>query len=137
RDRNVTGVQTCALPICALGIHPEEGVGGRGRTHRVHRDLDVTVGAVLEPDRCAQTAAELAVHLTFGGAGTDRAPGDHVRDVLRGDRVEEFGARGYTERVDVQQQRACGAQATVDVVGVVSRRVVDQTIPPKRRTRLV
>src|SRR5699024_7180376 len=120
----------------ALGIHPEEGVGGRGRTHRVHRDLDVTVGAVLEPDRCAQTAAELAVHLTFGGAGTDRAPGDHVRDVLRGDRVEEFGARGYTERVDVQQQRACGAQATVDVVGVVERGVVDQTLPPHGRTGL-
>src|SRR5690606_5011941 len=99
----------------AARVHAEEGVRAGCGPAGVHGDLDVAVGAVLEAHGHAEAAAELAVHLAFRGARTDRSPGHRVRDVLRGDRVEEFGAGGHAQGADVEQQFACGPQAPVDV----------------------
>jgi hypothetical protein len=68
--------------------HAEEDVRVRGRDHRVERDVDGAVRAVLEADREGHARRELAVELRFGRAGeremreevgrggrrTDRAP---------------------------------------------------------------
>src|SRR5207249_9603639 len=57
RDRNVTGVQTCALPICALPERPDE-VEDRLLRHRLERRGDVGVRlrhlAALVPWRAEQ-----------------------------------------------------------------------------------
>jgi hypothetical protein len=115
----------------------EERVRGRRGAARVHRDLDVPVGAVLEADRHRQARGELAVDLAFRGPGADRPPGHRVRDVLRGDRVEPLAAHRQAERDDVEQELARGAQAAVDVVAAVHAGVVDQAFPPGDRPRLL
>ncbi len=108
----------------------------RGATS-VDGDLDVAVGAVLEPDRHREAGAELAVGLTLGGAGADRPPADRVGDVLRRDRIEELAADRQAGVEHLQQQLAGDPQAGVDVAGVVEVGIVDQPLPPGRRPRLL
>jgi hypothetical protein len=64
-------------------VHRQEVVRPRGGLDGVGGDLDVAVGAVLEADRRRQPRGQFAVHLAFGRAGADGAPGDQVADVLR------------------------------------------------------
>jgi len=54
---------------------------------------------------------------------------------LRGDHVQEFGGGRHALVVQVQQQFARHAQATVDVVGAVQLGVVDQALPTHRGAR--
>ena len=77
------------------------------------------------------------MHLAFGGARADRAPGDQVADVLRRDHVEELAARRQAEPVDVDQQLARDAQAFVDAEALVEVRVVDQALPADGGARLL
>ena len=127
-------VTTAAAP---WWVHAEERVPGRRGPARVHRDLDVSVGAVLEPDRHRQARGELAVDLALGGPGADRAPGHGVRDVLRRDRVQPFAAHRHAERHDVEQEQARDPQAAVHVMTAVHAGVVDQALPAGHRTRLL
>ncbi len=90
----------------AVVVDAGERVAGGSGAHRVDRDLDVAVGAILEPDRHRQARAELAMDLALDRAGADRAPADRVRDVLRDDRVEELAADRQAERQHLEQQRA-------------------------------
>ena len=69
-----------------------ERVRNRSGADRVDRNLYVAVGAVLEADRHRKARAQLAVDLTLRRARANRPPGDRVRDVLRGDRVQELAA---------------------------------------------
>ena len=46
------------------------------------------------------------MHLAFGGARADGAPGDQVADVLRRDHIQELAARGQPQPVDLDQQLA-------------------------------
>ncbi len=121
----------------AAVVDAGEGMGGGGGADRVDRDLDVAVGAVLEPDRHREAGAELAVDLALGGAGADRAPGDRVGDVLRGDRVEELAADRQPGVEDLEQELRRDPQAGVDVAGAVEVRVVDQPLPADRSPRLL
>ena len=66
-----------------------------------------------------ETGGQLAVHLGFGGTGTDGAPAHQIRHVLRGDHVEEFGGGRQPHVVEIQQQLATDAQAVVDLAAVV------------------
>ncbi len=75
--------------------------------------------------------------LALGRAGSDRAPGHDVGDVLRRDRVEELAADRQPEIGDVEQKAACCVQPEVDVPRIVEVRVVDQALPPGRRARLL
>ena len=115
----------------------EEMVRLAGRFHRVERDADVAVGAVLEADRAGEAGGQLAVDLALGGARADGAPGDEVGEVLRRGHVEEFAAGGQAEIVDVEQQRAGEAQAVVDVEAAVEVGVVDQALPADGGARLL
>src|ERR1039457_7610524 len=72
----------------AVTVYAEKGVGVAGGDHGVYGDLQVSVGAVLEPDREREAAGQFPMGLGFGGPGADRAPAEHVRQVLRGYRVE-------------------------------------------------
>ena len=104
---------------------------------RVHGDSHVAVGAVLEADRRRQAGRQLAVHLAFGGARADRAPGHQVADVLRRDHVEELAAGGHSGPVDAHQQVARDAQPLVDAEAAVEVRIVDQAFPAHRGARLL
>ena len=77
------------------------------------------------------------MHLAFGRARADRAPGDQVAEVLRRDDVEELAARRHAELVDLEQELAADAQPLVDPVALVEVRVVDQALPADRRARLL
>ena len=78
----------------AVRVDAGEGVLSGGGAHSVDGDLQVAVGAVLEADGHRQPRSELAVDLALGRARPDRAPGDGVGDVLRGDRIQELAADG-------------------------------------------
>ena len=65
----------------AVLVHRQEVVAPAGRLDGVGGDADVAVRAVLEADG-ADGPSQLAVHLAFGGARTNGAPGDQVADVL-------------------------------------------------------
>src|SRR5690606_16438929 len=115
----------------------EEVVRAARGENRVDRDADVAVGAVLESDRRRGARREFAEHLALGRARADRAPGDDVGQVLRRRRVEQLADRGPAEPRDVDQQRACDAQALVDAATLVEVRVVDQALPADRGARLL
>ena len=65
----------------------EEVVRVGGRADGVDGDFEVAVGAVFEADGAGQAAGKFAVHLAFGGARADGAPGNEVGVILRGNHV--------------------------------------------------
>src|SRR4051812_9765014 len=94
-------------------VHGKEMVLLARGEQRIHRDLDVTVGTVLEPDRRRQAGGELPMDLALGGARADRAPGDKIADVLRRNDVEELASRRHAAPVDAHQQVPGDAQPLV------------------------
>ena len=118
-------------------VHRQEVVAARCRLDRVGSNLQVAVGTILEADRGRQAAGQFAVDLAFGGACTNRAPGDQVADVLRGDHVQELAAGRQVQAVDVDQQLTRNAQALVDAAAFVQVGVVDQALPAHRGARLL
>ncbi len=116
---------------------PRKWCGCRADLQRVDRDRQRAVGAVLEADRRRQPARHLAVGLRFGRARADRGPRDQVRQVLRHDRVERLGGSRHAEIGQPAEQLARGADALLDVEGVVEIRVVDQALPAHRGARLL
>ena len=76
------------------------------------------------------------MHLAFGGARADCSPTDQVRNVLRGDEIEELDPGRYAGVVQVEQQPPRDAQSLVDVEPAVEVGVVDQSFPPDRGARL-
>ncbi len=115
----------------------QEMVGLSRREHRVHRDLHVAVGPVLEADRAGEARGQLAVDLAFRGPGADRAPGHEVGDVLRRHHVQELAGRRQPQGVHVDQQPPRQAQPVVDHEAAVQARVVDQAFPADRGARLL
>src|SRR4030066_2369095 len=105
RDSSVTGVQTCALPIClaevrdvfrspkmgaVAGCYVVEGVVKRNRPIRVLRDNVVVFEGELESlRRFQEDAGEVKAGLECGIAGKN------YDDVKVGDQIEVF------ERVEV------------------------------------
>src|SRR3712207_9211506 len=63
RDIGVTGVQTCALPICAVDAQLRRGRAAaalaRYLAHRLEEDVDALVGAELPEEREAVAPAPL------------------------------------------------------------------------------
>ena len=110
-------------------------VGTRRCLNRVAGDLDVAVGAILEPDRRRQTGGEFAVHLALGGARANRAPGDQVAQVLGRDHVQKLTASGQAQAIDLDEQLARNTQSLVDAEGFVQIGVVDQALPADRGAR--
>ena len=100
-----------------------------GGADGVDGDFQVAVGAVFEADGAGQATGQLAVHLAFGGARADGAPGNQVGVILGGDHVEKFGGGGHADVVEGEQKLARLAQAEVDVEGAVQMGVVDQAFP--------
>src|SRR5204863_1022095 len=91
--------------MSAFGHRQEMMRRGRG-LDRIDCDPDVAVGAVLEAHRTGESRRELPVDLAFGSARADRAPRDEIREVLRRDHVEIFGARRKIELVDLEKNAA-------------------------------
>ncbi len=115
----------------------QEMVRLAGGQHRIYRDLHIAVGAVLEPDRAGEAGRQFPVHLAFGGAGADRAPGHQVGDVLRRHHVQELAGGREAQGVDVDQHSPGEPQAVVDLETAVQPRIVDQPLPADRRARLL
>ena len=91
--------------------------------------LHVAVGAVLETDGARQTRRELAMHLAFGGARADGAPGNQIGDVLRRDHVEKLAARRHAHSLRSSSSWRADAQTVVDAKAAVKIGVVDQPFP--------
>ena len=115
----------------------QEAVGMGGGPHRVDRDLHPAVGAILEPHRHRQARRQLTVNLAFRGARADGAPAHEVGDELGGDRVEELAARGQPELSEIEEKPPAPPEANVDRIASIQIGVVDEALPPDRRTRLL
>ena len=77
------------------------------------------------------------MHLALGRPRADRAPGDHVGEILRRDHVEVFGSGGQVELVDLHENPPGEPQPLVDPVAVVQMRIVDQPFPADGRARFL
>ena len=119
-----------------LGDADEMVAPGRG-LDCVDGDLDAAIGAVLEADGERNARGKLAVELRFRRAGADGAEADQVVEVLGGDGVEHFGDDGKTNLGDVDKELAGGAEAFVDVEGVVEVGIVDQALPSHAGSRFL
>ena len=100
-----------------------------GGADGIDGDFEVAVGAVFKAHGAGKAAGQLAVHLAFGGARADGAPGNQVGIILRRDHVEKFGGGRHAHVVEGEQQAARLAQAEVDVESAVEVRVVDEAFP--------
>ena len=128
------GVYDAGLPEM---VDAEECVLGLRGNHRVHGNLRVSVGAVLEADGHAQTARHLAVRLALGRACANRRPRNQPGEILRHDGVEELGRGVQAHLVYLQQQPSRASQPSADVEGIVQIRVVNQPLPADRGSRLL
>ena len=88
-------------PIFGHGGEPVRGTGGEAR---VHGDLNGTIGAILKTHRHGEPRGQFAMDLALRGPGADRAIGHQVGEVLRGDRVEEFGRGRQAPVGDIGKQ---------------------------------
>src|SRR6266550_4534924 len=105
-------------------------------THRIDRDLNASIGAVLETDGHRESRRELAVHLTLGRARAYRGPRDEVAGVLRGDRIDELARRRNADLDEIEQQAARQTKTVVDPEGAVTVRVGHETFPADARSGL-
>ena len=122
----------------AAVVHdPDVAVRRAGGADRVHGDLQVAVGAVLEPDGHVERAGELAVRLGFRRARADPRPRNELGEVVRDRRVEQFGRGAEPVRRHVQQEPAGELQPARDVAAAVQVRVVHQPLPAERGPRLL
>ena len=127
------GLHNRHLPVF---VHRQKVVTAGRRLNGVGGNADIAVGAVFKTNGRRNTRSQLAVHLAFGGAGTDGAPGNEVANVLRRNHVQKLTAGGQTQPVDIDQQLARNAQAFVNAVALVQVGVVDQSFPAHGGTRL-
>ena len=109
----------------------------RGRADRVDRALHVSFGGVLEPDGHRQSARQLPVDLALRRPRPDRSPTHRVGQVLRRDRIEELAADGKTERQDLQEKGPRRDESVVHPEAGVEPGIVDEPLPPDRRTRFL
>lgn len=119
----------------ALFRDREKMVGAGGGEDGVERELNRTSRAVLEADRHREAGCEFAVDLGFRGARADGSPGDQIRDVLRGDRIEKFRAGGDAHVGEVDEEFPCDTEALVDVEGVIELGIVDEAFPANGGSR--
>jgi hypothetical protein len=107
----------------------DEPVRMGGGPDRVDGDLHAAVGAILEADGHRARRGQLAVHLTLGRRGADRAPRHQVGGELRRDRVEELAAGRQPQFGQVEQQAAAHSQPLVDRERAVEVGIVDEPLP--------
>src|SRR5438067_8798422 len=96
RDRNVTEVQTCALPIWFLrsaGHHPCDPGGGKQRQHH-DEDDDPADHRCDERDDDRAPCVRIIEHLTHGDHADHEAPD---ADRQRNERAEEWNDRQHIE----------------------------------------
>ncbi len=77
------------------------------------------------------------MHLTFGGARTDRSPTHQVGNVLGRNHIQVFDARRNPELVEFQEQLAAYPYALVDLETAIEVGIVDQALPADGRARLL
>src|SRR5699024_12110053 len=93
RDRNVTGVQTCALPILAFAMYPDVLILDEPTT-----GLDVsTQSVVLDTIRQMTVANNVAGLYITHDLAVIKDISDRVAVMLRGDLVEEGPVSGVLE----------------------------------------
>lgn len=76
------------------------------------------------------------MHLTLCRTRANGTPGNQVRGILRGYRVEELASRRQAHVGDVQKDLASNVQAFVDTEAIVHVGVVDKTLPSNGGTGL-
>jgi hypothetical protein len=97
--------------------------------HRVDSDLDITVGAVLEPNGTRKTRYQFPMYLTLRSPGANRCPTDQVAHILRGEQAQKLRSRRNPHIIHVAQQAAGQAQTRIDSEAAIQVRVVDKSLP--------
>src|SRR5690606_40386865 len=90
RDFHVTGVQTCALPICVLGR-----LGARG----LNRRTALFTFAIAHASKLVLLVASLKRRIVFGGLRTARKLRDLIVAYRIGDRSDRLLFRSEERRV--------------------------------------
>ena len=69
------------------------------------------------------------MQLTLRRPRADSTPTDQICNVLRANRIEQFGANRDTKVSEVTEKLTSNSKSFVDVEGSVEVRVVDETFP--------
>ena len=112
----------------------QENVWGPSGPTSIHSDTNGPISGIFESSRHRQSTREFSVNLALCRPGTDRAPADQIRGILRGNGIEELASGGEPELSDVEEEGSCDTQSFVDLEGAVHIWVVDETFPADRRT---
>ena len=75
--------------------------------------------------------------LGLHGSGSDRRPCDEISEILRHDRIKEFGRCGKFHADQFQQELAGKAEPFLDIEGAVEVGIVNQPFPAERCARLL
>lgn len=118
-------------------VDAEEAVRRTRGEQGIKRGLHAAIGAVFEADRHGEAAGHFAMGLGFRGTRADRGPADHIGQILRDNRIEEFGRGREPEGGDFQQNLPGQAEPRRKVAGIVEARIVDQALPPDRGARFL
>ena len=72
------------------------------------------------------------VRLRLGGPGADSGPGNEVSDVLRHNRIKEFGGRRQTDFIHLLKNATGQTQTLFNFISAVEVRIVNQTFSSRR-----
>lgn len=138
QDQVAVRIALAADDAAAAVVHDADvTVRSAGGADGVNCDLQVAVGAVLEPDGHVERARELAVRLGLRGARTDPRPRNELGKVVRDRRVEQFRGGAEPVRRHVEQELAGEFQTARDVAAAVQIGVVHQPLPAERGARFL
>ncbi len=97
--------------------------------HGISRNLQAAIRAILETDGEGEATGHFTVRLRLRGPGPNCTPTDHVREVLRGDRVEHFTGNRQAKIGNCAEEATRNAKALGDAVTAVQIRIVNQAFP--------
>ena len=98
-------------------------------------NLYVSVGGILEANRAGESRGQFAMHLAFGGAGTNGSPANEIADKLGHDSIEKLAARREAHVCQIEQESSCHMKPFVDAEGSINERVVNKPFPADIGTR--
>ena len=121
----------------AVGVDSEENMLRHGGHDAINCNFHASACTVFEPYRHAEAARHKPVGLALGGPCADGAPGDHVAEILRSERLQELCSGRQTLGADVYQKLPSLGQALLHIVGAVKLRVVYEALPADSSARLL
>jgi len=129
RMRVALGAYHCAS---AFLCYAQKGMGVAHGDQGMDGAVQVSIGAILDPNRHGQAAGQFAVCLRLRGSGANGSPADEIGQVLGNDGVERFGAHGKPCLGQAQQELTGPLQACGNLERIIEMGIVDQPFPSNR-----